>query len=124
MNESVARNSGQETIGDRTRIGRGTKHYAKRAWRVDMEGLGSHECDAGHGRAVVAQAQPRQNRGRVRNQGGAPLKKARPEAADPLAKVADVKGKAAATGSFHYTFKLHSFDGTPLAASFYPSKLG
>ena len=74
--------------------------------------------------AVVAQAQPRQNRGRVRNQGGAPLKKPRPEAADPLAKAADVKGKAAATGSFHYTFKLHSFDGTPLAASFYPSKLG
>jgi hypothetical protein len=74
--------------------------------------------------AVVAQAQPRQNRGRVRNQGGAPLKKARPEAADPLAKAADVKGKAPAPGTYHYTFKLHSFDGTPLAASFYPSKLG
>jgi alpha-beta hydrolase superfamily lysophospholipase len=64
----------------------------------------------------------------VRNQGGAPLKKARPEAADPLAKADDVKGKAVtvgqATGTYHYTFKLHSFDGTPLAASFYPSKLG
>jgi len=77
---------------------------------------------------AVAQAQPGQNRGRIRNQGGAPLKKARPEAADPLAKAdgADPKGKgkAAAVGTYHYTFKLHSFDGSPLAASFYPSKLG
>jgi len=77
---------------------------------------------------VAAQAQPRQNRGRIRNQGGAPLKKARPEAADPLAKAdgADAKGKAkaAGAGTYHYTFKLHSFDGSPLAASFYPSKLG
>ncbi len=77
---------------------------------------------------VVAQAQPGQNRGRIRNQGGAPLKKARPEAADPLAKAdgADAKGKAkaVAAGTYHYTFKLHSFDGSPLAASFYPSKLG
>jgi pimeloyl-ACP methyl ester carboxylesterase len=77
---------------------------------------------------VVAQAQPGQNHGRIRNQGGAPLKRARPEAADPLAKAdgADPKGKAkvAAAGTHHYTFKLHSFDGSPLAASFYPSKLG
>jgi len=77
---------------------------------------------------VAAQAQPGQNRGRIRNQGGAPLKKARPEAADPLAKAdgADAKGKAkaVAAGTYHYTFKLHSFDGSPLAASFYPSKLG
>src|SRR5271165_4423574 len=78
--------------------------------------------------SVGTQAQPGQNRGRIRNQGGAPLKKARPEAADPLAKAngADAKGKAKAVGTetYHYTFKLHSFDGTPLAASFYPSKLG
>ncbi len=81
---------------------------------------------------VAAQAQPKANRGRLRNQGGAPLKKVRPEAGDPLAKAAggDAKGKnkaagaAAAPGTFHYTFKLHSFDGTPLAASLYPSKLG
>ena len=77
---------------------------------------------------VAAQAQPGQNRGRIRNQGGAPLKKARPEAGDPLAKAdgADAKGKAKAAGAatYHYTFKLHSFDGSPLAASFYPSKLG
>ena len=77
---------------------------------------------------VAAQAQPRQNRGRIRNQGGAPLKKARPEAGDPLAKAdgadAKRKAKAAGAGTYHYTFKLHSFDGSPLAASFYPSKLG
>ena len=77
---------------------------------------------------VAAQAQPGQNRGRIRNQGGAPLKKARPEAGDPLAKAdgADAKGKAKAAGAatYHYAFKLHSFDGSPLAASFYPSKLG
>jgi len=77
---------------------------------------------------LVAQVQPGQNRGRIRNQGGAPLKKTRPEAADPLAKAngADPKGKAKAArlGTYHYTFKLHSFDGSPLAASFYPSKLG
>src|SRR5271157_2650557 len=77
---------------------------------------------------VAAQAQPGQNRGRIRNQGGAPLKKVRPEAGDPLAKAdgADAKGKAkaVAAGTYHYTFKLHSFDGSPLAASLYPSKLG
>ena len=77
---------------------------------------------------VTAQVQPGQNRGRIRNQGGAPLKKARPEAADPLVKAAgaDAKGKpkAAAGGTYHYIFKLHSFDGSPLAASYYPSKLG
>ncbi|MBV8310388.1 MAG: alpha/beta hydrolase [Planctomycetaceae bacterium] len=77
---------------------------------------------------VAAQAQPGQNRGRIHNQGGAPLKKARPEAGDPLAKAdgADAKGKAkaAGAGTYHYTFKLHSFDGSPLAASHYPSKLG
>jgi pimeloyl-ACP methyl ester carboxylesterase len=77
---------------------------------------------------LAAQVQPSPKRGRIRNQGGAPLKKVRPEAGDPLAKVngADPKGKAKAGGSetYHYTFKLHSFDGTPLAASFYPSKLG
>src|SRR5271165_3565650 len=76
---------------------------------------------------VAAQIQQGQNRGRIRNQGGAPLKKARPEAADPLAKAneADPKGKAKAArpGTYHYTFKLHSFDGNALAASFYPSKL-
>lgn len=78
--------------------------------------------------AVAAQeAKPRANRGRVRNQGGVPIKKAaRPDAADPLApkpeKEKDVAGLA--KGTYHYTFKLRSFDGTQLAASYYPSKLG
>ncbi len=62
-------------------------------------------------------------RGQVKNQGGVPLKKARPEAADPLAKVA-VMPTRPALGTFHYTLRLRSFDGTPLAASYYPSKLG
>ncbi len=78
--------------------------------------------------SMGAQAQPGQNRGRIRNQGGLPLKKARPEAADPLAKangaIAEGKAKAIGAGTYHYTFKLHSFDGSLLAASFYPSKLG
>lgn len=73
---------------------------------------------------VAAQVQPGQNRGRIRNQGGAPLKKARPEAGDPLAKADGADAKAAGAATYHYTFKLHSFDGSPLAASFYPSKLG
>jgi hypothetical protein len=51
------------------------------------------------------------------------LKKARPEAGDPLVKAAVVPVRPE-PGTFHYTFRLRSFDGTPLAASFYPSKLG
>jgi dienelactone hydrolase len=62
-------------------------------------------------------------RGQVRNQGGVPLKKARPEAADPLAKVVALPARPA-PGTFHYTLRLRSFDGTPLAATYYPSKLG
>jgi dienelactone hydrolase len=73
---------------------------------------------------VLAQA-PRLGRGargQVRNQGGVPLKKARPEAADPLIKVAGVPARPA-PGTFHYTLRLRSFDGAPLAATYYPSKL-
>jgi alpha-beta hydrolase superfamily lysophospholipase len=77
------------------------------------------------GELALAQAQrpARRARGQVRDQGGIPLKKARPDAADPLAKAG---GGAAglAAGTYHYTFRLHSFDGAPLAASYYPSKLG
>jgi len=74
---------------------------------------------------ALAQAQ-RQGRGArdpVRNQGGVPLKKARPEAGDPLVKAAAVPVRPE-PGTFHYNFRLRSFDGTPLAASFYPSKTG
>jgi hypothetical protein len=75
----------------------------------------------------MALAQPprpaRGTRGQVRNQGGVPLKKARPEAADPLAKVAVVPARPP-VGTFHYTLRLRSFDGASLAATYYPSKLG
>jgi alpha-beta hydrolase superfamily lysophospholipase len=77
---------------------------------------------------VGAQVQPRVNRDRIRNEGGggAPLRKDLAGAADPLAKAAggDPKADNMAAGTYHYTFRLHSFDGTALAASFYPSKLG
>ena len=44
---------------------------------------------------VMAQVQPRQNRGRLRNQGGEPLKKVRPQPGDPLVNAAGAiaKGK-------------------------------
>jgi dienelactone hydrolase len=73
--------------------------------------------------AQVPRQQGHGTRGQVRNQGGSPLKKARPEAGDPLAKLAAVPARPV-PGSFHYTLRLRSFDGTPLAATFYPSKLG
>jgi len=75
------------------------------------------------GALAQQQRRGRAARDQVRNQGGVPLKKARPEAADPLAKVAVVPVRPE-PGTFHYTLRLRSFDGTPLAASFYPSKLG
>ena len=68
---------------------------------------------------VLGQAQ----RQAGRNQGGAPPAKVRPEAGDPLAKAARANEKSI-TSTAHYVFRLRSFDGTPLAASYYPSKLG
>ena len=52
--------------------------------------------------AQAPQRRARAARGQVRNQGGVPLKKARPEAADPLAKVVALPARPAA-GTFHYT---------------------
>jgi len=71
---------------------------------------------------AVAQGQrpKRPARSQGREQGGVPLQKARPEAGDALAKAA---GQMAG-GGFHYTLRLRGFDGTPLFASYYPSKLG
>jgi dienelactone hydrolase len=60
---------------------------------------------------------------KLRNQGGVPLKKALPNAADPLAKPQE-KEKAEPAGSFHYRFKLIVFDGTALMTKYYPSRLG
>jgi hypothetical protein len=75
---------------------------------------------------ALAQAQgqrrPRGARDGASNQ-GIPLKKARPEAGDPLAKAAVVPVRPE-PGTFHYNLRLRSFDGTPLAASFYPAKPG
>ena len=73
--------------------------------------------------AVLGQAQRQPSRGPQRDQRGVPLKKARPEAGDPLANVAGIAQKPASDLS-HYTFRLRSCDGTPLAASYYPSRLG
>jgi alpha-beta hydrolase superfamily lysophospholipase len=72
--------------------------------------------------AEAQQRSPRRLRGQVRDQGGVPLKKARPEAADPLAKAGGGAG-GLVPGTYHFNFRLHSFDGTPLAASYYRSKL-
>ncbi len=80
---------------------------------------------------VVAQApqQPgaratRRARGQIRDQGGQPLPKerAKPNAADPLGKLAPAGPLV--PGTYHFNFRLHSFDGAPLAASYYRSKLG
>ncbi len=73
--------------------------------------------------AEAQQRPPRRVRGQVRDQGGVPLKKARPDAADPLAKAGGAAG-GLAPGTYHFNFRLHSFDGTPLAASYYRSKTG
>lgn len=73
--------------------------------------------------AAAAAQEPKRRNGRpLRNQGGAPLKKVQPQGGDPLLKQAD--DPKAGPGTYHYTFKLRSFDGTPLAASYYPSKIG
>jgi pimeloyl-ACP methyl ester carboxylesterase len=70
-----------------------------------------------------AQRPARRPRGQVKDQAGVPLKKARPNAADPLGKAA-AAGAPLAPGTYHFNFRLHSFDGAPLAASYYRSKLG
>jgi hypothetical protein len=76
------------------------------------------------GPAIGQQPRPdRAARGRVRDQGGTPLKKARPDAADPLARAVGNPAHPV-PGTFHYVFRIRSFDGAPLAASYYPSKLG
>ncbi|OJW19938.1 MAG: hypothetical protein BGO49_10435 [Planctomycetales bacterium 71-10] len=72
---------------------------------------------------AAAQDAKKRNARPLRNQGGAPLKKVEPRGGDPLARAADPKA-AGALGTYHYTFKLRSFDNTPLASSYYPSKLG
>ncbi len=74
---------------------------------------------------TLAQGQPanRPAHTRTRNPGGVPLKKAQAEVSDPLAKAGGI-GVKPALGTFHFEFRLRSFDGTPLASSYYPSKVG
>jgi alpha-beta hydrolase superfamily lysophospholipase len=76
---------------------------------------------------MVAHAQQpaRKPRDMIRDQGGAPVpkEKAKPNAADPLAKAAPAAAGPLALGTYHFNFRLHSFDGAPLAASYYRSKL-
>ncbi len=53
--------------------------------------------------------------------GAVPTKKSPPNAGDPLV---GAQGKTPiAPGTYHYTFKLISYDRTPLAATYYPSRL-
>lgn len=73
--------------------------------------------------AVAAQEPGRRNARPLRDQGGARLKKVEPRGGDPLAKAGDPRALGA-PGTYHYTFKLRAFDGTPLASSYYPSRLG
>jgi len=74
---------------------------------------------------VAAQeARPRPGRARLRDQGGVPLKQAKPEVGDPLAGPGARPAAKIGPAPIHYTLKFHSFDGAPLSASYYPSRLG
>src|SRR5262249_28496342 len=78
----------------------------------------------GAGALAEAPGPGRGTRGQARDRRAEPLKKARPEAGDPLAKAAGAVRARPVPGTFHYNFRLRSFDGAPLVASYYPSKLG
>ena len=78
--------------------------------------------------AAAAQQQPpqrpiRKARAPVRDQGGAPAE------GEGQARCGRPAGQGApparwCPGTYHFNFRLHSFDGAPLAASYYRSKLG
>jgi hypothetical protein len=73
--------------------------------------------------AALGQAQREAGRNQAAQKGAAAPAKARPDAGDVLAKVPGAAQRNV-TATSHYTFRLRSFDGTPLAASYYPSRLG
>jgi alpha-beta hydrolase superfamily lysophospholipase len=75
--------------------------------------------------AQQPQRPSRKTRGMLRDQGGQPLpkEKAKPEAGDPLAKGGAGAAGPLVPGTYHFNFRLHTFDGVPLAASYYRSKL-
>jgi dienelactone hydrolase len=80
-------------------------------------------CALVGGALAQGQRPTRAQRGQLKNQGGVPLKKARPDAADQLAKAAVAPARPP-LGTFHYLLRIRSFDGAPLAATYYPTKLG
>lgn len=89
-----------------------------------LAGLVLAQAPQGQGQGQGPGQRPaRKARGQIRDQGGAPLpkEKAKPNAADPLGK-AGFSGPLV-PGTYHFNFRLHSFDGAPLAASYYRSKL-
>jgi hypothetical protein len=65
-------------------------------------------------------AAPKPGRGKGREAKGEPLKKALPNAADPLENPAVDPLERAAAGMIHYRLKLRSVDGAPLAVTYYP----
>ncbi|MDR3639553.1 MAG: alpha/beta hydrolase [Isosphaeraceae bacterium] len=76
---------------------------------------------AGDSSAQNAQEKEKTKAARAKGK-NTPVAKKAPNALDPLAAAA---GKTAPPpGTFHYTFKIISYDRTPLAASYYPSRLG
>ena len=71
-----------------------------------------------------ASAKGKARKGGLLAPGGAKAKAVGKGAADPFARPAE-EGKAAPEpGTFHYQFKIAAADGTPLAAIYYPSRLG
>jgi acetyl esterase/lipase len=75
------------------------------------------------GRSPAQDAPEKEKAKAARGKGkNAPAAKKAPNAGDPLANAA--KKAPAPLGTYHYTFKLISYDRTPLAASYYPSRLG
>ena len=95
------------------------KALAWKSWVALADGAGAGRGGAGAAGTAPGSGCPRSSP----QPGGCPLEEGSPEAADPLAKVA-VGARTPEPGTFHYNFRLRSFDGAPLAASYYPSKLG
>ena len=78
--------------------------------------------------ASLAQNPPPKSKVAARHKGHnpvpVPLKRAMPDATDPLANPAvNPFEKDTLSSDDHFKFKLRSFDGTPLAATYYPSRL-
>jgi alpha-beta hydrolase superfamily lysophospholipase len=107
----------------------GSKALASRSWWalavvVMVVGLAMMQARAQQPQQPQQPRPPRKARAPIRDQGGVPLKKeAKPEAGDPMAKAPGAAAELV-PGTYHFNFRLHTFDGAPLAASYYRSKLG